>query len=93
VIVQKVLESSGAVSWTVLGDDLLPVEPVEAYLAHLSALERSPNTLRAYAQGPELLTWRVRSWGVGLAFDAVADGQVGVGVAGSGLGELLAEGV
>src|SRR5664280_755239 len=29
---------------------------------------------------PELLTWRVRSWGViGLAFDAVADGQVGVG--------------
>src|SRR5674536_268794 len=42
---------------------------------------------------PELLTWRVRSWGVGLAFDAVADGQVGVGVAGSGLGELLAQGV
>src|SRR5664280_2512732 len=37
---------------------------------------------------PELLTWRVRSWGVGLAFDAVPDGQVGVGVAGSGLGEL-----
>jgi hypothetical protein len=31
--------------------------------------------------------------GVGLAFDVVADGQVGVGVAGSGLGELLAEGV
>src|SRR5664280_2625649 len=43
--------------------------------------------------GPELLTWRVRSWGVGLAFDAVTDGQVGVGEAGSGLGELLAEGV
>src|SRR5664279_1243736 len=41
-------------------------------------------------EGPELLTWRVRSWGVGLAFDAVPDGQVGVGVAGSGLGELLA---
>jgi hypothetical protein len=40
-----------------------------------------------------LLTWRVRSWGIGLAFDAVTDGQVGVGVAGSGLGELLAEGV
>src|SRR5659263_299803 len=42
---------------------------------------------------PELLTWRVRSWGVGLAFDAAADGQVGFGVAGSGLGELLAKGV
>ncbi|HEX2805527.1 MAG TPA: site-specific integrase [Kineosporiaceae bacterium] len=52
--VQKVLASSGEVSWTVLGDDLLPVEPVEAYLAHLSALERSPNTLRAYAHGLKL---------------------------------------
>ena len=51
---QKVLASSGEVSWTVLGDDGLPVEPVEAYLAHLSALERSPNTLRAYAQGLKL---------------------------------------
>src|SRR5664279_4425820 len=54
-------------------------------------------TLRAPAsspaQAPELLTWRVRSWGVGLAFDAVTDGQVGVGVAGAGLGELLATGV
>jgi hypothetical protein len=49
--------------------------------------------LPVLAPAPELLTWRVRSWGVGLAFDAVADGQVGVGVAGSGLGELLAEGV
>jgi integrase/recombinase XerD len=54
VKVQKVLASSSAVSWTVLGDDLLPVEPVEAYLAHLSALERSPNTLRAYAHGLKL---------------------------------------
>jgi len=54
VKVQKVLASSGEVSWTVLGDDGLPVEPVEAYLAHLSALERSPNTLRAYAQGLKL---------------------------------------
>jgi len=48
---------------------------------------------RLSPRDPELLTWRVRSWGVGLAFDAVTDGQVGVRVAGSGLGELLAEGV
>lgn len=54
MLVQKVLASSGGVSWTVLGDDLLPVEPVEAYLAYLSALERSPNTLRAYAQSLKL---------------------------------------
>src|SRR5664280_1139896 len=45
-------------------------------------------SIQAWSVGPELLTWRVRSWGVGLAFDAVPDGQVGVGVAGSGLGEL-----
>lgn len=54
MFVQKVLTPSGAVSWTVVGEDLLPVEPVEAYLAHLSALERSPNTLRAYAQSLKL---------------------------------------
>src|SRR5664280_1910263 len=54
-------------------------------------LTRSP--VGAAGRAPELLTWRVRSWGVGLAFDAVADGQVDLGVAGSGLGELLAKGV
>ncbi len=48
VIVHRVLTGS-AESWTVLGDDGLPAEPAEAYLAYLAALERSPNTLRAYA--------------------------------------------
>jgi integrase/recombinase XerD len=38
------------VSWTVIGSDLRPVEPVERYLAWLSDIERSPNTVRAYAQ-------------------------------------------
>ncbi len=37
------------VSWTVLGNDGAPVEPVESYLTYLAALERSPNTQRAYA--------------------------------------------
>ena len=41
--------ATGAQSWTVLDDDFEPVEPIEAYLAHLAALERSPNTIRAYA--------------------------------------------
>ena len=36
-------------SWTVVDDDGVPVEPVESYLAYLSAIERSPNTVRAYA--------------------------------------------
>ena len=54
MVVQKVLASNGTISWTVLGEDLLPVVPVEAYLAHLAAVERSPNTLRAYAQSLKL---------------------------------------
>ncbi len=33
-----------------IGADRLPVAPVEAYLAWLSRIERSPNTVRAYAQ-------------------------------------------
>ncbi|MDI9977389.1 tyrosine-type recombinase/integrase [Rhodococcus sp. IEGM 1307] len=44
-----VMPVSGAESWTVLDDDLDPVRPAERYLAHLSAIERSPNTIRAYA--------------------------------------------
>jgi integrase/recombinase XerD len=36
-------------SWTVLGDDDVPVGPVEGYLAYLTAIGRSPNTIRAYA--------------------------------------------
>lgn len=36
-------------SWTVLDDDHNLLVPVEKYLAHLSAIGRSPNTVRAYA--------------------------------------------
>src|SRR5262249_16860443 len=36
-------------SWTVLGDDGVPVEPVERFLAYLTDIERSPNTVKAYA--------------------------------------------
>ena len=44
-----VMPVTGAESWTVLGDDGAVLAPAEAYLAHLAALERSPNTVRAYA--------------------------------------------
>lgn len=36
-------------SWTVVRADYRVVEPIEAFLAHLSALDRSPNTVNAYA--------------------------------------------
>ncbi len=48
--VQRVaMPASGEESWTLLGDDDIPVEPVERYLAYLTAIERSPNTVKAYA--------------------------------------------
>jgi integrase/recombinase XerD len=42
-------------SWTILGDDDRPVEPVERYLAYLTGIERSPNTVKAYAH--DLKDW------------------------------------
>ena len=45
---------TGATSWTVLGPDRLPVGPVEKYLAWLTHIERSPNTVRAYAHDLKL---------------------------------------
>ena len=66
--VQKVVSSGTRLeSWTVLGDDDVPVDPIERYLAHLSAVERSPNTVKAYAHdlkdyfvflGGQGLDWR-----------------------------------
>ena len=42
-------------SWTVVGDDYVPVEPIERYLTYLSDIERSPNTVKAYAH--DLKDW------------------------------------
>lgn len=50
VRVQRVLAPGSRVeSWTVLGEDGSPVGPVERFLAYLSGIERSPNTVKAYA--------------------------------------------
>lgn len=48
--VQRVRSPEGGeVSYTVIGPDGLPVGPVEAFLAHLSAVGRAPNTVEGYA--------------------------------------------
>lgn len=52
--VQRVLMPDGAESWTVLGVGGEPVHAVEAFLAHLQALDRSPTTLRTYATSLKL---------------------------------------
>jgi hypothetical protein len=50
MLVQRVaLPGSRVESWTVLGEDDVPVAPIERYLAYLTAIERSPNTVKAYA--------------------------------------------
>src|SRR2546427_55165 len=44
------LPSSGAESGTVIGPDLRTVEVVDEYLGWLTGIERSPNTVEAYAR-------------------------------------------
>jgi len=56
MLVQRVLMPASPVeSWTVLGDDAVPVEPIERYLAYLTDIERSPNTVKSYAH--DLKDW------------------------------------
>ncbi len=66
LVQQVVAPVSGAVSWTVVDDSFEPVQPAEAYLAHLEAIERSPTTVRAYASSLRLwfehLAHRRVSW-------------------------------
>jgi site-specific recombinase XerD len=68
--VQRVLVPGSMVeSWTLLGDDLRPVGPVESFLAYLAAIERSPNTVKAYAH--DLKDWWVYLDGRGLHWPRV----------------------
>ena len=56
-----------------IGDDGAVVAPVERYLAYLSALERSPNTVRAYAASLRLWLEFLGQAGVGWADAGVED--------------------
>ena len=68
--VQRVVMAvTGAESWTVVDGGWAPVEPVERYLAHLAGIERSPNTVRAYAHGLRL--WFEFLGARGLVWDSV----------------------
>ena len=48
------MPSSGVESWTVVGPDLRPVRVVDEFLAWLTQIERSPNTVEAYARDLKL---------------------------------------
>lgn len=48
--VQRVqIPGQNRVTWLVIGDDYLPVQPIQEYLTFLENLERSPLTVRSYA--------------------------------------------
>jgi integrase/recombinase XerD len=49
VSVHRMLMPGGAESWTVVDAVGTPIPAAETYLAHLAVLDRSPNTVRAYA--------------------------------------------
>jgi integrase/recombinase XerD len=44
------MPASGEESWTVVGPDARPVALVDEFLAWLTQIERSPNTVEAYAR-------------------------------------------
>jgi integrase/recombinase XerD len=71
-----VCPGSGLESWALIGDDRRPVGPVEAFLAWLSRIERSPNTVRAYAWDLKAFWTFLESHG--LAWDRLTLEQLGL---------------
>lgn len=68
--VQRVLSPVDSVeSWTVLDGAGAVVAPIERYLAYLTQIERSPNTIKAYAH--DLKDWFVFLSGQDLAWREV----------------------
>jgi integrase/recombinase XerD len=73
--VQRVLmPGSEAESWTVFGDDQVPLEPVERFLGYLFSIEKSPNTVKAYAH--DLKDWFAYLAGHDLDWQVVTVGDV-----------------
>jgi site-specific recombinase XerD len=52
--VQRVQIENGETTWTVLGDDFLPIPEVELYLEHLRQTGHSPNTVKSYSRSLQL---------------------------------------
>jgi integrase len=46
---QRVLINENHFTWLVLGKDYLPIEPIQSFIRYLENIERSPHTIRAYA--------------------------------------------
>ncbi|MGO9898747.1 MAG: tyrosine-type recombinase/integrase [Solirubrobacteraceae bacterium] len=74
-IAHRVALPDGREAWAVLGVDGCEVEPVSAFLRYLHRIERSPNTVRAYAHDLKLFCEFLA--GRGLAWDAVGVADLG----------------
>lgn len=76
MLVQRVVAPTGVgLSWTVVDERFELVEPIEDYLAHLQAIERSPNTVRAYASSLRMFFEHLGAHGI--AWDAVRLDDIG----------------
>jgi site-specific recombinase XerD len=69
------MPSSGVESWTVVGPDARPVPLLDEFLAWLTGIERSPNTVEAYARDLALF-WSFLA-GRGVAWDRVSVAELG----------------
>ena len=69
------MPSSGVESWTVIGPDRAPVAVVDEFLAWLTRIERSPNTVEAYARDLKAFWSFLARRGV--AWDAVTVAELG----------------
>ena len=65
--------AGGGRTWTVLGDDHLPIAPIEEFLEHHRVLGSSPNTVRSYAKGLQLWWVHLAREGVGWEDPSVGD--------------------
>lgn len=74
-VAQRVVLPDGREAWTVLEAGGGEVGPATAFLRYLHRIERSPNTLRAYAHDLKLF-WEFLA-GRGVAWDAVAVADLG----------------
>jgi integrase/recombinase XerD len=74
-IAHRVALPDGREAWTVLGVDGGEVGPVSGFLRYLHRIERSPNTVRAYAYDLKLFCEFLA--GRGLAWDAVGVADLG----------------
>lgn len=47
--IQRITLAENRFSWLVLGNDYLPIKPIQEFIRYLDNIERSPNTVRSYA--------------------------------------------